>query len=62
MFNEHEIEFQCPYCAQFITFLVESLYGNQDYIEDCEVCCQPIRIHYTTSDGEVENFSVDRAD
>ena len=61
MFNEQEIKFQCPYCFQFISFLVEELYGNQDYIEDCEVCCNPIRIQYETNEDEISSFSVDKA-
>lgn len=35
---------QCPYCAEPITLLVDTTQGDQDYIEDCEVCCQPMRV------------------
>lgn len=29
---------------------------RQSYIEDCEVCCRPIRITYAIADGEVVSF------
>ncbi len=62
MFNEQELFFLCPYCAQQISFLCEELYGNQKYIEDCEVCCQPIEITIHTHDGTIESFEINRAD
>ena len=62
MFNEKELEFLCPYCFQSVTFLCEELYGNQSYIEDCEVCCQPIQITYSVEEGEITSFHVERAD
>ncbi|WED28256.1 CPXCG motif-containing cysteine-rich protein [Vibrio sp. DW001] len=32
----------CPYCAELIDVLVDSTDVNQQYIEDCQVCCKPI--------------------
>lgn len=29
---------------------------EQTYIEDCEVCCNPIQIHYQVEDGEIVAF------
>ena len=37
--------FQCPYCWETISMLFDSSVDKQDYIEDCEVCCNPIKIH-----------------
>ena len=61
MFNEKELHFQCPYCFSPISFVVETFYSEQDYIEDCEVCCQPIQIRYQSDGEEVNDFTVDRA-
>jgi hypothetical protein len=58
---ESEEFFYCPYCAQQISMLVEELYGAQTYIEDCEVCCNPIQISYEVVEGEVTNFNAERA-
>ena len=30
---------------------------RQTYVEDCEVCCNPIEISYTVQDGDLANFS-----
>jgi hypothetical protein len=39
----------CPYCGEqnFIA-LDPGSGGRQDYVEDCQVCCQPwrVRVHY----------------
>ncbi|MFC1237648.1 CPXCG motif-containing cysteine-rich protein [Vibrio sp. F74] len=32
----------CPYCAELIAVLIDSTDVNQQYIEDCQVCCKPI--------------------
>ena len=37
-----EVASQCPYCWEKITLLVDGSIENQEYIEDCEVCCRPI--------------------
>ncbi len=31
--------------------------GSQSYVEDCEVCCRPIRVAYSVNEaGEIENI------
>ena len=39
-----EHEFQCPYCWETISVLLDRSQLEQEYIEDCEVCCNPIQI------------------
>jgi hypothetical protein len=34
----------CPYCGEPIELLVDSSLGQQDYIEDCQVCCRPMEV------------------
>jgi hypothetical protein len=29
---------------------------SQTYVEDCEVCCHPIEVHYTIEDDAVCDF------
>ncbi len=38
--SEHKIG--CPYCGEAIDVFVEFLEDEQQYIEDCQVCCRPI--------------------
>lgn len=63
-FMENEIEqfFQCPYCGSQISMLIEIQAGGQEYIEDCEVCCRPIRITYEVQDGVLTRFVCHRLD
>lgn len=43
----------CPYCGEPISVLVDSSGGSQQYIEDCQVCCQPIVFHLSVDlDGD----------
>jgi len=53
---ETEHFFTCPYCWQEISFVVDLSVKEQSYIEDCEVCCQPIQIHYGAENFELTNF------
>ena len=32
----------CPYCGESISILVDHSLDEQEYVEDCQVCCQPI--------------------
>jgi len=32
----------CPYCGETINVLIDSSDMEQQYIEDCQVCCKPI--------------------
>ena len=36
------IETCCPYCGEPIELLVDDSAGDQQYVEDCSVCCRPI--------------------
>ena len=33
----------CPYCGETIEIQIDDSMGEQDYFEDCSVCCRPIR-------------------
>jgi transcription elongation factor Elf1 len=37
-----ERDVSCPYCGESFEVLLDLSAGNQNYIEDCVVCCQPI--------------------
>lgn len=46
----------CPYCWEQISMVLDTSVGNQTYVEDCEVCCHPIEVHYSVQDGEIAGF------
>lgn len=58
----HVIEhaFTCPYCWETITMLVDPSAREQTYVEDCEVCCRPIRIHVVMQGNRVASFDARR--
>ncbi len=35
---------QCPYCGEQIELSIENSIEEQQYTEDCQVCCNPISI------------------
>lgn len=56
--EEIEKRFKCPYCHARISMLLDaSIDDVQDYIEDCEVCCQPIQVTFQIVDSKVMTFS-----
>ena len=45
----------CPYCGESIDVLIDSSVSEQDYIEDCQVCCRPINFSVSVGlDGELQ--------
>ena len=49
--------FSCPYCWQQISMLLDPAY-SQIYVEDCEVCCNPIEVRVSFERGELIEFEV----
>ncbi|MEJ2275462.1 MAG: CPXCG motif-containing cysteine-rich protein [Woeseiaceae bacterium] len=35
----------CPYCGETITVVVDHSVDEQEYVEDCHVCCRPIVVN-----------------
>lgn len=54
--NEHF--FQCPYCWEEISMLIDSSVTKQTYVEDCEVCCNPIEVTSQFGNNELLSFEV----
>ena len=54
--------FNCPYCFQEISILVDPSIKSQEYVEDCEVCCNPIEFKLTLVDAQVVDFEPKRMD
>ena len=40
---------ECPYCGETIEVLIDSSDVEQQYIEDCQVCCKPINFFISES-------------
>jgi hypothetical protein len=44
---------QCPYCGESIEIIIDGSVEQQNYIEDCSVCCRPIELSVVVSEDEV---------
>lgn len=49
--------FQCPYCWENISMLLDTSIPSQTYIEDCEVCCNPIEVSSVFEESVLTSFS-----
>lgn len=48
--------FQCPYCWEEISMILDASVREQTYIEDCEVCCNPIELTAAFEENELIRF------
>ncbi len=49
----------CPYCGEEFETTIDCSAGDQNYIEDCYVCCQPIEFSIQAgADGTLNHFEV----
>jgi len=44
MYQLESERISCPYCGEKIELLIDYSIQEQEYIEDCEVCCHPISL------------------
>jgi hypothetical protein len=40
----------CPYCGERIEIVIDLSVEQQEYVEDCFVCCRPIVMSVTTNE------------
>lgn len=53
----------CPYCGETYETQIDLTAGSFSYIEDCQICCQPIELKITVNEtGELLEISAQRAD
>jgi hypothetical protein len=61
MAGTEEVPIDCPYCGEGITVVVDTSVAEQEYVEDCPVCCRPIQLGVTCADGEVEEVLAEKS-
>ena len=47
-------EICCPYCGEIIEVIVDLSVEQQEYVEDCSVCCRPIVLSVTAGEAGAE--------
>ena len=57
-----EVTVSCPYCGEGnVIFVDESAGESQEYVEDCQVCCQPWQVRVTLDEDGVPDVDVRKA-
>src|SRR5690606_18989400 len=60
---EQFVELACPCCAEPVMLRLDLTAGDQSYIEDCQVCCQPIQVVMQVgADGQLAGITAARLD
>ena len=51
----------CPYCWESIYFEIDTSVSEQEYVEDCHVCCNPIllRVNFFGNSVNIETTKED---
>ena len=62
--TDMEAEVRCPYCGESVEISLDPGSGAiQDYVEDCQVCCQPIDMELRVDEnGDFLELLVRRGD
>jgi hypothetical protein len=64
--NSDSVQFQvveCPYCGEHFETSVDTSAGSARYVEDCQICCQPIDFQLEVDhDGVIQGLSTLRCE
>jgi hypothetical protein len=56
-----EVQVVCPHCGEPFTHLADVSAGSYETIEDCWVCCRPMKIRVECEDGEIVSADAELA-
>ncbi len=51
-----ELFYTCPYCLSEVSILADLSVQEQEYIEDCERCCNPIEFKIKAQSQQLVDF------
>jgi hypothetical protein len=58
-----EAEVKCPYCGETVEIALDPGGGaEQEYVEDCQVCCRPWAVRVRYNDGGTAEVEVEASD
>lgn len=57
---QESIETCCPWCNEHITLVIECLEPEQEYTEDCPVCCAPMLVRVVVPERGDPQVEVER--
>lgn len=53
-----DTQIQCPYCWEQLDVIIENCGEDQQYVEDCQVCCRPINFHIIVNEYQKVQVNV----
>ncbi len=57
------VDITCPCCGETINTQLDLSAGSQTYVEDCQVCCQPMQMSVRVgADGTLDEVTAERMD
>lgn len=60
---EEFVTVNCPYCGEAFDSQADTSAGSCTYVEDCQVCCQPIEMQlHVDEDGALRELIARRGD
>lgn len=60
MYLLQSVGIECPYCAEPIEIVVDASVEQQQYVEDCSVCCRPLHLTIHVRDsGDIQVQALD---
>jgi hypothetical protein len=60
---EEFVTINCPYCGEAFATQADASAGSCTYVEDCQVCCQPIEMELRVDeDGALRELVARRGD
>jgi hypothetical protein len=58
-----DVELTCPFCGEPVTLAIDITGGRrQQYVEDCWVCCRPMRVDVTVHSADDVDVAVQAPD
>ncbi len=61
--HDTEAEVTCPYCGETVSITIDPDGGSdQEYVQDCEVCCRPWKVQVQYDDEGKARVEVEGAD
>ena len=55
-----EVTVECPYCGELFGTTVDLSGGSAEYVEDCQICCQPILFRIRVTGDVLEQLTIER--
>lgn len=62
MISTELVESTCPCCGEPIQLVIDCSIPEQEYIEDCQVCCRPMQVQALVDEDGLPSVFVQAED